>query len=191
MYFFKAISDDVQFAQIEFRKQSRVKKLVLGSFLSCMAAILHSAGDLLPGVGYFISPFATLPILIGAMFSLQMAAMAYFLTILLLLMLFPSELFVFPFTTGLLGIGIGAAFSFFKKRLTIISFCAILLTIGIMGLLYVFHFPVLGPAVSDTFSFLTSGSIFLFALLYSWLWVELALFFFKRIKGTGSSSQFG
>ena len=182
MYFFKSITDDVRFAQLEFRKHTKVKRLVLGSFLACIAAILQAAGGYLPGIGYFISPFSTLPILIGAMFSLRMGVMSYFLTILLLFILFPSELVVFPFTTGVLGIGIGAAFSIFKKRLSIISIGAILLTIGIMSLLYVFRFPVLGPAASNSFSFLTAGSIFLFSFFYSWLWVEIALFFFKRLK---------
>ena len=182
MYFYKSISDDVRFAQLEFRKHTKAKRLVLGSFLACMAAVLQASGGLLPGIGYFISPFATLPILIGAMLSLHMGVMSYFLTILMLFILFPSELVVFPFTTGLLGIGIGAAFSFFTMRLSIISIGAILLTIGIMSLLYVFHFPVLGPAVSDSFSFLTGGSIFLFSFLYNWLWVEMALFFFKKLK---------
>jgi len=111
-----------------------------------------------------------------------MGVMSYFLTILLLFILFPSELVVFPFTTGLIGIGIGAAFSFFRKRLSIISIGAILLTIGIVSLLYIFHFPVLGSTVSDSFSFLTTGSIFLFSLVYNWFWVEMALFFFKRLK---------
>jgi hypothetical protein len=182
MYFLKSISDNVRFAQLEFSKLTKAKRLVLGSFLACMATVLQGAGCFLPGIGYFISPFATLPILIGTMFSLHRGVMSYFLTILLLFILFPSELIVFPFTTGLLGIGIGAAFSFFKKRLSIISIGAILLTTGIMSLLYVFHFPVLGPAVSDSFSFLTAGSIFLFSFLYNWLWVEMALFFFKKFK---------
>ena len=180
--FLNQLSDDVRFAQLEFRKHTKAKRLVLGSFLACMAALLQAAGGFLPGIGYFISPFATLPILIGAMFSLQMGVMSYFLTILLLFILFPSELVVFPFTTGLLGIGIGAAFSFFKKRVSIISIGAILLNLGIMSLLYVFRFPVLGPAVSDSFSFLTAGSIFLFSFFYTWLWVEIALFFFKKLK---------
>ncbi|OCA91835.1 hypothetical protein [Pseudobacillus wudalianchiensis] len=182
MYFFKSISDDVRFAQLEFRKHTKTMRLAFGAFLVCIAAALQAAGGVLPGVGYFISPFATLPILIGAMFSLQMGVMSYFLTILLLFILFPSELMVFPFTTGLMGIGIGIAFSFFKKRFIIISVGAILLTIGIMILLYVFSFPVLGPAVSSSFSLLTAGSIFLFSFLYNCLWVEIALFFFKKLK---------
>lgn len=147
-----------------------------------MAAVLQTAGGFLPGIGYFISPFATLPILIGAMFSLHMGVVSYFLTILLIFILVPSELVIFPFTTGLIGIGIGAAFSFFKKRLSIIFVGAILLTSGIMSLLYIFHFPLLGPAVSDSFSFLTAGSIFIFSFLYNWLWVEIALFCLKKFK---------
>src|SRR4051812_36219663 len=61
MYFLKSISDDVQFAQLEFRKHAQAKRLVLGSFLACMAAVLQAAGGFLPGIGYLISPFATLP----------------------------------------------------------------------------------------------------------------------------------
>ena len=180
--FLKSISDDVRYSQLEFRKHTKAKRLVLGSFSPVWLLYFRQLVDFYLGSGYFISPFATLPILIGAMFSLQMGVMSYFLTILLLFILFPSELVIFPFTTGLLGIGIGAAFSFFKKRLSIIFIGAILLTIGIMSLLYVFRFPVLGPAVSDSFSFLTAGSIFIFSFLYSWLWVEMALFFFKKLK---------
>ncbi|MBB6444031.1 hypothetical protein [Bacillus benzoevorans] len=182
MYLLKSISDEIQVVQLQFRKQTKAKKIVLGSFLAGLAAILQSAGGLLPGVGYFISPFATLPILIGTMFSLPIGGMAYFLTMLLLLIMQPSELFVFPLTTGLLGIGTGAAFSFFHKRISLISVGAILLTIGISSLLYIFRFPVLGPAVSHSFSFLTCGSIFIGAFLYNWLWVEMAVFFFKRLK---------
>lgn len=110
--FFKTISDDIRFAQLEFQKHSKAKRHVLGSILACMAAVLQAAGGYLPWIGYFISPFATLPILIGALFSFRMGVMSYVLAILLLFILFPSELVVFPFTTGLLGIGIGASFTF-------------------------------------------------------------------------------
>lgn len=154
----------------------------MGSLFACLVAILQAAGGFLPGIGYFISPFATLPILICAVFSLTMGMMSYILTILLLFVLQPSELIVFPFTTGIVGFGIGSAFSFFKKRLNVISAGAILLTIGIMSLLYVLRFPVLGPAVSYSFSPLIAGSIFLFSFLYNWIWVEVGLFFIKRVK---------
>lgn len=70
----------------------------------------------------------------------------------------------------------------FSKRLSIITTGTILLMSGIIILLFIFHFPVLGPAVSDSFSFLTTVWIFIFAFLYSWLWVEIALNIFKRVK---------
>lgn len=182
MYFLKCISNDIRMTQIQFQKKAKAMKLVLGALFACIASILQAAGDFLPGVGYFISPFATLPVLICSMFSLPLGMMCYLLTILLLLVFQPSELIVFPFTTGLLGIGIGAAFSFAGKRLSIITIGTVFLTIGITSLLYIFHFPVLGPAVSDSFSFLTTGGIFLFAFFYSWIWVEVSLFFLKKLS---------
>ena len=157
-------------------------KLILVSIFTCIAAILQAAGGLLPGIGYFLSPLATAPILLCSMFSIPFGVMSYSLTIMLLLILQPSELIIFPFTTGLLGLGIGASFSFFRKRISIIAAGAILLMLGIMGLLFIFHFPVLGPAVSVSFSFHTAGGIFLFVFLYSWLWVEIALIIIKRLK---------
>lgn len=182
MYFFKPISDEVRLSQIIFNKHKKTMKLILGSVFACIAAILQAAGGFLPGIGYFLSPLATAPILLCSMFSIPFGVFSYFLTIMLLFILQPTELIVFPFTTGLLGLGIGASFYFFRKRLSIIATGTILLMLGIKSLIFIFHFPVLGPAVSDSFSFLTTVSIFLFAFLYSWLWVEIALIIFKRLK---------
>jgi len=182
LYFLKSISDDVRIAQFTFQKYSITKRLVIGSIFSCLTAILQSFGGFLPGIGYLISPLATAPILICSMLSFPIGAMAYLLTNVLLFILQPSELLVFPLTTGLLGFGAGAAFLFFKKRLSIIAAGGTALTLGIMILLYLFHFPVLGPVASDSFSFITAGSIFIFSFFYSWLWVEIGLFFFKKMR---------
>ena len=46
MCFLKSISDDVQFAQIKFYRQAKTERLVLSSFLGCMAAVLQAAGGI-------------------------------------------------------------------------------------------------------------------------------------------------
>ncbi|WP_047983244.1 hypothetical protein [Ornithinibacillus californiensis] len=182
MYFFKTISEEVRLFQKTFHNFKYMKKLILVSFLACLAAIFQSAGGFFPGIGYLISPLATAPILLCSMFSIPFGFMSYLLTIMLLVILQPTELIIFPFTTGLLGLGIGASLHFLRKRITIIASGSVLLMVGIMSLLYVFRYPVLGPVGSDSFSLLTTGGIFLFTFLYSWLWVEAALNISKRIK---------
>lgn len=92
-------------------------KLILVSIFACIAAILQAAGGFLPGIGYLLSPLATAPILLCSMFSIPLGIMSYFLTFMLLFILQPTELIVFPFTTGLLGLGIGVSFSFFLEEI--------------------------------------------------------------------------
>ncbi len=182
MYFLKTISDEVRLSQIKFNKHKKMMKLILVAIFACLAAILQSVGGFLPGIGYLFSPLATAPILFCAIFSIPLGVMAYFLTIILLFILEPTELLVFPFTTGLLGLGIGASFSFFRRRISIIATGTILLMLGIMSLLFIFDFPILGPAITGSISFFATGSIFLFAFIYTLLWVELALIIFNRLK---------
>ncbi|MEM5011605.1 hypothetical protein WKH57_12840 [Niallia taxi] len=184
MYLFKAISIEIQLAQKTFTtKHTKTKKLILGSIFACFAAIFQSAGGFFPGIGYLLSPLATAPILLYVMISVPFGAMVFFQAIILLFVLQPTELIVFPFTTGLLGLGIGLSFYLFKSRLSIIAAGAFSLTLGISILLYILRFPILGPAFSNSFSLLTIGIIFIFSFLYSWLWVEIALLIFKRLRG--------
>lgn len=184
MYLFKAISIEIQLAQKTFTtKHTKTKKLILGSIFACFAAIFQSAGGFFPGIGYLLSPLATAPILLYVMLSVPFGAMVFFQAIILLFILQPTELIVFPFTTGLLGLGIGLSFYLFKSRLSIIAAGAFSLTLGISILLYILRFPILGPAFSNSFSLLTIGIIFIFSFLYSWLWVEIALLIFKRLRG--------
>jgi hypothetical protein len=182
LYFLTPVSDEVFSFQKRFNQHKNTAKLILGANLVCLAAILQAAGGFFPGIGYLLSPLATAPILVCSMFSVPFGAMSYLLTMMVLFILQPTELMIFPFTTGLLGLGIGGAFSFFRKRISIIAAGAMLLTSGIMILLYIFDFPVLGPAFSGSFSFLAAGGILLFSFLYSWFWIEMALLIFARLK---------
>ena len=179
---FKPVFGEINLFQKTFDNYNKTMKLVLVSIFACMAAILQSAGGFLPGIGYLISPLATAPILLCTVFSIPFGVMAYVVTIMLLVVIQPTELIIFPFTTGLLALGIGAALHFLKVRLNIIIAGAIALTLGIVAVLYIFQFPILGPVASSSFSLLTTGSILLFSLFYSWLWVEISLKIIKRLN---------
>jgi hypothetical protein len=139
---------------------------------------MQSAGAL-GGPGFALSALVTLPIALATILAVPAGIMAYITTLCLLFILQPSEIIVFPFTTGLLGIGIGLAFRFFNKRVFIIAFAAFSLTIGIFILQYVFKFPILGPSVSNDFNTSMAAAIYVFTLLYSWLWVEVSMISLK------------
>jgi hypothetical protein len=85
------------------------RKMITIAFLATLSAIFQSIGGLLPVIGYLISPLATAPIVISTILSIRSGLTAYLLTILLLFFIQPSELIVFPLSTGLLGLGIGGS----------------------------------------------------------------------------------
>jgi hypothetical protein len=121
-----------------------------------------------------ISPFSTLPIIISVLISPSYGIWSYFLTIFLLLFIQPSELIVFPFTTGAMAIGIGLGLILFNKLWKGITFSSLFLSIGICLFLYLFQFPVLGPFLME-FRIVNVLMIYLFSLLYCWIWTELLL----------------
>lgn len=176
-----SLKPSIKTAQAEFRRISRTKRLVIGAIFASLAAVFQSAGGFLPGIGYFISPLATAPILFYSMLSLPLGGMAFLLTNLLLLILQPSELMIFPFTTGLLGLGMGIAFRFFTTRWAVSAVGSLVLTLGISSLLFIIKFPVLGPGIAGSFSLWTAGGILLFSYVCSWIWMELGRAMFNRL----------
>lgn len=158
------------------------KKLVCVAILGVFTAVLQSAGGMLPGVGLAISPFSTIIVVLATMISLQYGLFTYLLAIFLLFLIEPSELFIFPFTTGLLGLGIGLGLCKLNKPAAIILVNGIILCLGICIPLYGLGFPILGPMVLATPKIKTLLTIFIFASLYSWLWLELSLHFLCKIN---------
>ncbi|WP_433772194.1 hypothetical protein [Bacillus wiedmannii] len=162
-------------------KVSPASSLVITALLGAFATIFQSAGNLIPGIGLFISPFATIPIFLAICYSIREGVLSYILTILLLFVIQPGELIVFPFTTGLLGIALGVSFLQFKKRIWVVSFSAICLLIGIMIVLDIFRFPVLGPTVHTTIEIKVIVMIFTLSFLYCWIFAELCRLILNRV----------
>lgn len=166
---------------IHLKKIPFAANLVITALLSTLAAMFQSAGGFMPGIGYLISFLATLPIFLVTSLSIRQGILSYILTILLLFIIQPSELIIFPFTTGLLGIAIGVSFFQLNKRILVVSFSSICLLAGIMVILYVFRFPVLGPTVNTIIDAKVIAIIFILSFFYSWLFVELCRIFLNRL----------
>lgn len=182
-YWLKPVCEEASVLHIRYgTADAATRKIILAAFLATLSAIFQSMGGLLPGIGYLISPLATAPIVISAVLSAGSGLMSYLLSILLLFLIQPSELIVFPFTTGLLGLGIGASLLYLKIRLWAVLVGSFSLWMGILLLLYVFRFPILGPVASSAFNLSTIAIVYVFSLLYSWLWVEISRYFIRKIS---------
>ena len=162
------------------RGYGKTKELVLAALLASLAAALQSAGGLVPGIGYLISPFATLPVAIAAFLSLKTGIGAYITAVGLLFLLQPAELVIFPFTTGLLGLTLGYALLRLRHRgLASLAGGAALFT-GIAFLLTVIQFPLFGPE-TEVSAILLAG-LGVFSFVYAWIWTEVILLFINRLS---------
>ncbi|MDQ1143919.1 hypothetical protein QE429_000746 [Bacillus sp. SORGH_AS 510] len=156
---------------VDYPKNTR---MILGSLLGAIAAILQSAG-LIGGIGYAFSMMATGPIVLATIISAQFGLLTYVVTAILLLIIQPSEVLVFLFTTGLLGVALGLGFRWAKRKVSVTLAGGLALTVGILLLLFMFHFPILGPSLSSDRNVITILAIAGFSLLYSWIWMRLSL----------------
>ncbi|MBO8171760.1 MAG: hypothetical protein H0Z33_07715 [Bacillaceae bacterium] len=150
--------------------------------MSTLAALLQSAGGFFPGIGYVISPLATLPVVISSRLSIRYGVMCYGLTTVLLLLIQPAEIIIFTMTTGWLGLGIGMAMHWFNRKITIVLFSGGCLAAGILLILWGLHFPVLGPQVPVRFDYRVMILVMGFSFIYSWIWVTFSLFMVHRIR---------
>jgi hypothetical protein len=159
---------------------SNTNKMVLGSILGAMAAILQSAG-LFTGVGYIFSTLATGPIILATILSVRIGMLTYVLTGILLFIIQPTEVLVFLFTTGILGVGIGLGLKYFKRTFTVTSIGGFSLGLGILLLLTLFNFPVLGPELTQISVSLVLG-ILAFSMVFSWIWIKVSLVCMKYLN---------
>ncbi|MDR6121230.1 hypothetical protein QFZ87_000827 [Bacillus sp. SLBN-46] len=152
----------------------RNARMMLGSLLGAFAAILQSAG-LIGGFGYAFSMMATGPIVLATIISAQFGLLTYVVTAILLLIIQPSEVLVFLFTTGLLGVALGLGFKWATRKITVTLAGGLALTVGILLLLFIFHFPILGPSLSSDINVIAILAIAGFSIVYSWIWMRVSL----------------
>ncbi|THE13009.1 hypothetical protein E1I69_09045 [Bacillus timonensis] len=178
--FFKKVTSSVWGEELNpsMDRYSKTTRIVMGALLGSIAVIFQSAG-IFTGIGYIMSMMSTGPLVLASLMSLRIGVMTYFVTIFLLTLLQPSELLVFMFTTGLLGLSLGIGLKYLKKSKLIILFAGACLTLGISILLYVLKFPILGPSVTSHFNSMVVLGTFAFSLLYCWIWKVVSIYVFK------------
>jgi len=159
----------------------RNTKMLLGSLLGAIAAILQSAG-LIGGFGYAFSMMATGPIVLSTVISVQFGLLTYVVTAILLLIIQPSEVLVFLFTTGLLGVALGLGFKWSRRQVSFTLTGGLALSAGILLLLFVFHFPVLGPSFSSDVNAKTILAVEVFSIIYSWIWMRVSIAGIRQIN---------
>lgn len=159
-------------------RYSKTTRLVIGALLSAIAFILQSAG-VFTGIGYLLSMMSTLPIVLATLLSIRIGVMTYVITFCLLAMFQPSEIVIFLFTTGLLGLGMGIGLTYFKKSLWIIASAALFLTLGISTLLFGLKFAILGPSIPSQFNTFVMLGIYIFSFIYSWIWMKVSVSVFN------------
>ncbi|PLS17069.1 hypothetical protein CVD28_13510 [Bacillus sp. M6-12] len=163
---------------------SPTTKLILTAVLSSFAAIFQSAGGYMPGIGFFVSAMTTLPLFLAAIVSVRHGFLSYFVTILLLLFIQPSELIIFSFTTGILGLVLGFSINKLITRTLVVFLAGATLFMGIIAIIFIFRFPLLGSGVGTSFHFRLLLLVAIFSILYAWMAAEACSFALKRLART-------
>ncbi len=171
MFLFNDITQESKALSRQWQKYSSTQKMVVTAQLSVIAFLLQSAGELLPTVGYFISPLATCPVIMAVLVSRAYAFLSYLVVLILLSFMFPQEALVFGLSTGFFGLGMGNALILFRWRLSVATASAAVLTAGLLLAMGPFGFPIMGPWVQPG-QLLIIAPISVFSLGYSFLWLE-------------------
>lgn len=160
---------------------SLTTKLIFTAVLSSFAVIFQSAGGYAPGIGFIVSAMTTLPIFLATIVSIRNGFLSYCVTLLILIIIQPSELLIFSFTTGILGLVLGVAFNKSQTRFLVVSLAGAALFMGIITILFIFRFPVLGPGFGTSFHYRPLLLIVMFSMLYAWIAAEACSFALKRL----------
>lgn len=134
-----------------------------------MTVMFQAAPVFLPAIGLVLSPFSTLPIALATYFHFSLGVAVLASSSLLLVIVSAQEAVILLFTTGLLGIAIGALLV--QKRIVISTFLAsMILTSGILVLTYLIQIPLFAK-IADSFSvLLIILGFYSFSFAYSLIW---------------------
>lgn len=141
----------------------------IGGILTTIAVLFQSAPLFLPVIGLALSPLSTLPIAIAAVYNVSLGFTVFFSSVLILTMFSVQETIILFFTTGLLGMVMGA-FLYRKGIMISILFSSIALSLGIISLTYVIRISSFVDFTSSLSTYLIFIIFFIFSFVYSSIW---------------------
>lgn len=151
------------------KKMKIVQLISIGGLLTSIAVLFQSAPIFLPAIGLALSPFSTLPIAVAAVLNIFLGIFVLFSSAFILIIISPQEAIILLFTTGLLGITLGALI--YRKGIIVsILASAVVLSLGMIVLTYIAAIPAFVD-FAGSFSFpFTLLIFFVFSLLYVSIW---------------------
>ena len=156
------------------KRSNSIQFLCLGSIFTAMTVMLQAAPVFLPAIGLVLSPYSTLPIALATYFHFSLGVAVLASSSLLLVIISAQEAVILLFTTGILGIAIGALLV--QKGIVIASFIAsIVLTAGILALTYWMQIPMFLEVANSFSVLLIILGFYTFSFAYSLLWSILIL----------------
>lgn len=172
----------------QLKEMNKARFVSVGGMLTAIAVIFQSAPVFLPVLGLALSPFSTLPIAIAAYLKISLGLAVYVSSAIILTLIYIQEAIILAFTTGLLGLAIGA-FLYRKGLFISILLSSIVLTLGMGLLTYLLGIPVFGDFTSFGSIPVTIFVFFLFSLVYASIWnvcVRKFIDYLVKIKAFGN-----
>ena len=151
------------------KKIDVIRFVCVGGMLTALTVIFQAAPVFLPAIGLVLSPLSTLPIAIAAASNILLGFSVLFSSAILLTIVSVQETLILLFTTGMLGIVIGA---FLNKKGLIIStlISGLTLSFGMIVLTYIVGIPAFVDLTRSLSTPLILFIFFLFSLVYASIW---------------------
>ncbi len=148
------------------------RRIALGALAAALAAMLQSAGVLLPGFGQVVGAFSSIPLIVITLLTPGTGTLTVLTATGLVSLFHPLGGLVLALTYGPLGLAMGLMIHYRLPRLAVIPLCAIVLAAGIGTLAFGLGLPaftILKTTGVGVSLLLVVGM----TLLYSWLWLDL------------------
>lgn len=160
-----------------------VRLICIGGVFVGLAVVFQAGPVLLPVIGMAISPLTTLPIALAGVLNIYLGISVYIASALLLAFISIEESLILIFTTGILGLVMGALI-YRKGKLASILCSGVALSIGISILTFVIGVFQIESLEGTVPVGIVGLAVLLFSLVYAWVWNVIVGRFVGRLVKT-------